>query len=136
MRPDAYMRVCPTLAILFVFICPHISAQSTAALLGSVLDPSGAVLPGVRIIARNEATGFARVSETDGQGSYLLAALPVGVYRIEAQHQPSISTVQEFKIHGELFEFLLSRYSRGCTIAKSTRGQALDWPSCARRWNV
>jgi len=72
-------------AILFFVNSPHAFAQSTALLQGCVVDPSGAVLPAVRITAVNEATGFERISQTDDRGIYLIAALPVGLYRVEAR---------------------------------------------------
>ena len=53
-------------------------------LQGRVLDPQGAVVPGARIALRNRVTGLERFVETDSEGIYLAAALPVGAYRVEA----------------------------------------------------
>ena len=41
-------------------------------------------MPGARIALRNRATGLERIVETDSEGIYLAAALPVGAYRVEA----------------------------------------------------
>ena len=41
-------------------------------------------MPGARIALRNGATGLERFVETDSEGIYLAAALPVGVYRVQA----------------------------------------------------
>ncbi|HKQ74562.1 MAG TPA: TonB-dependent receptor [Blastocatellia bacterium] len=60
-------------------------AQSTATLQGSVTDPSGAVVSGAKVTVRNQATGFERIVQTDSDGNYQAAALPPGVYRVEAQ---------------------------------------------------
>ena len=60
-------------------------AQSTATLKGLVSDPSGAVVPDAKVTVRNQATGVERISQTDSAGTYQVAALPVGVYRIEVQ---------------------------------------------------
>jgi len=57
--------------------------QSTAALSGTVTDPSGAGIPNAKVIAANQATGVASVTQTDAVGSYLFPTLPIGVYRIE-----------------------------------------------------
>jgi len=62
-------------------------AQSTATLQGSVTDPSGAVVSGARVTVRNQATAFERIAQTDDAGNYQVAALPPGIYRVEAQAQ-------------------------------------------------
>jgi hypothetical protein len=49
-----------------------------------VADASGAVLPGVTVIAIQTETGFRREAVTDGTGSYALLNLPTGPYRLEA----------------------------------------------------
>ena len=58
--------------------------KSTALLQGTVVDQNGAVVPGARVSARNAATGFERMIETDGAGHYRIAALPVGNYRVQS----------------------------------------------------
>src|SRR5215831_20544584 len=62
-------------------------AQSTATLQGSVTDQSGAVVSGAKVTVRNQATGAERIAQTDSDGNYQVAALPPGVYRVEAQGQ-------------------------------------------------
>ena len=59
-------------------------AQATAQINGTVADSSGAVLPGVTVIAIQTETGFRREVVTDDTGSYALLNLPTGPYRIEA----------------------------------------------------
>src|SRR5262249_5549804 len=62
-------------------------AQSTATLQGAVTDQSGAVLSAAKVTVRNQATGLERIVQTDSDGNYQVAALPPGVYRVEAQAQ-------------------------------------------------
>ncbi len=57
--------------------------QSSAALSGTVTDPSAAGVPNAKVVATNQATGVASVTQTDAAGSYLFPSLPIGVYRIE-----------------------------------------------------
>ena len=52
--------------------------QSTATLQGRIVDKNDAVVPGTRITAQNNATAIKRFGETDVQGNYQIAALPVG----------------------------------------------------------
>src|SRR4051812_33339654 len=59
-------------------------AQATAQINGNVADSSGAVLPGVTIVAIQTATGFRREVVSDNQGAYGLLNLPIGPYRLEA----------------------------------------------------
>src|SRR3989454_7271455 len=58
-------------------------AQSTfATLTGTILDSSGAVLPGVTITVTNTRTRSTRTVVTDNVGNYLLPNLDAGEYRI------------------------------------------------------
>src|SRR5262245_57372715 len=59
-------------------------AQATAQISGTVKDPSGAVLPGVEITATQTGTGVARNTVSNETGSYVLANLALGPYRLEA----------------------------------------------------
>jgi outer membrane receptor protein involved in Fe transport len=77
----------PLLAILFLVSSFSVLAQSTATLQGVVNDPSGAVVPNAKITVRNQATGIERAAQTDSDGNYQVAALPVGAYRVEVQAQ-------------------------------------------------
>jgi hypothetical protein len=58
-------------------------AQATAQISGTVKDPSGAVLPGVEITATQTGTGVARNTVSNETGSYVLANLALGPYRLE-----------------------------------------------------
>jgi len=58
-------------------------AQSTASLSGTVTDSTGAAVPGVAVVAKNQATGVESNTKTDTAGAYLFPALPIGLYRLE-----------------------------------------------------
>jgi outer membrane receptor protein involved in Fe transport len=73
-----------TIAIVIAAGVPAL-AQSTAVLRGTVTDPAGAVIPNANIIVRDQATSLERTTQTDSDGNYQVAALPVGTYRVEAQ---------------------------------------------------
>jgi len=62
-------------------------AQSTATLKGTVTDQKGAVVPGATVTVRNQATDVERTSQTDTDGNFQIASLPVGNYTIEVQAQ-------------------------------------------------
>src|SRR5690348_6723807 len=56
---------------------------NTGAIAGVVNDPNQAVIGGVQITATNEATGEARTTQSQGNGSYTISLLPPGSYKLE-----------------------------------------------------
>jgi hypothetical protein len=71
---------CVVLALLVVATGTAWAQQTTGTIAGRVLDEQNAALPGATVTARNTETGFSRTAVTDGEGTYRLAALPVGTY--------------------------------------------------------
>src|SRR5581483_2045395 len=67
----SYMRLLYLLA-LGAFA---LHAQTTASVSGAVADPSGAAVPGAKVVVANAATGAERSAFTDGEGRYDVAAL-------------------------------------------------------------
>jgi hypothetical protein len=63
---------------------------TTATIVGTVNDTSGAALPGVIVTARNVDTGFVHNVTSSEAGTYRLEFLPIGPYVVEA-------TLQGFK---------------------------------------
>src|SRR5215831_14493640 len=60
-------------------------AQGTADIVGTVTDPTGGVLTGARISAKNLDTGLIRSAETNTAGDYSLALLPIGNYSVTVE---------------------------------------------------
>ena len=59
-------------------------AQVTSAtIVGTVTDSSGAALPGATVTARNVDTGFTRTVPSNEVGAYRLEFLPIGRYVVE-----------------------------------------------------
>src|SRR5204863_4157631 len=54
----------------------------TATILGTVKDPTGAVIPGAAITAKNVETALTRTAISAEDGSYRFSALPVGAYEV------------------------------------------------------
>ena len=57
---------------------------ATAAISGTVLDPTGAAIPGASITVRNVGTAFTRSVISDDQGRYVAPELPIGEYEVQA----------------------------------------------------
>ena len=78
-------RVITRVLLLCALVCaPRSGLAQEAALIGSVTDSSGAVLPGVTITARHLASGNQFVAVTDERGGYRIP-LRIGEYRITAE---------------------------------------------------
>jgi hypothetical protein len=83
-----WFRMClhsVSLAIAISLAFPTLlTAQGTSGrILGRVADPSGAILPGVKVTLVNEATGVSRDGKTSDSGDYDFVEVPVGTYRLE-----------------------------------------------------
>jgi hypothetical protein len=59
--------------------------QITGSIRGTVTDPSGAVVEGAAVSARQSETGFTRATTTDHMGTYVLLELPVGQYQLQVE---------------------------------------------------
>jgi hypothetical protein len=74
---------------LATFICAasaFAQAQSNAAdLLGFVRDPTGAVVVGATVTARNPATNYSRNVTTNDDGYYQITNLPPGEYEVTVE---------------------------------------------------
>src|SRR6266404_7438319 len=60
-------------------------AQTTATIVGTVTDSSGAVVPGVSITVTAKDTGLTRKATTNQSGNYVATFLPVGQYSVTAE---------------------------------------------------
>lgn len=57
----------------------------SSSIVGTVTDPSGAVVPGVVITVRNLDTGIRTSAMTDSVGNYTVTQLPPGNYQVDAE---------------------------------------------------
>ncbi|HEV7920062.1 MAG TPA: carboxypeptidase regulatory-like domain-containing protein [Thermoanaerobaculia bacterium] len=82
------MRRWLPVSFLLVFLLPlSLFAQSqatTGVIEGTVVDGSGAALPGVTVTLRNTATNFEQTQVTDSAGRFRGVLLPLGPYEVSA----------------------------------------------------
>ena len=79
-----------TFVVFFLLSSAGLWAQ-TAQIQGTVLDSTGAAVPGAQVKVSQTQTGAARSTNSAADGSYLFANLPIGPYRLEAS-KPGFST--------------------------------------------
>lgn len=75
--------------ILFSFllcaflVCAPVTAQSvTGTILGTVFDPSAAVVTGAKLTVTNAGQGWSQSGTTDNLGNYIFTHLPPGTYSV------------------------------------------------------
>src|SRR5215475_4506480 len=82
-------RLGPIAAVVLAFFLlassPLLAQQGTGELRGRVIDAQSGVLPGVTVVARNEATGIFREIVSGADGSFFMSALTPGSYEVTAQ---------------------------------------------------
>ena len=79
------MHRCPSIVALGLALflsIPASAQQGTGELRGRVVDSQSAVLPGVTVVARNEATGLFREIVSGPDGSFFMSALTPGSYEV------------------------------------------------------
>src|SRR5215813_10396661 len=84
------------LALSLLVLPAAASAQTvTGTLQGTVSDSKGAVVPGADVVIRNMETGQERAVQTNNEGTYIAAFLPLGRYRITASSAGFSKVAQE-----------------------------------------
>ncbi|MGC2194022.1 MAG: carboxypeptidase regulatory-like domain-containing protein [Terriglobales bacterium] len=68
---------------LIVLAAGSLWAQTfRGTILGTVTDPTGAVVAGAKVTVRNVGTGLERTTDTSADGSYSVPELPIGTYNV------------------------------------------------------
>ena len=62
-------------------------AQTAGKLIGQINDSSQSSVPDATITAENTATGLKRTATSDGKGVYTIPDLPLGTYKVTAEHE-------------------------------------------------
>src|ERR1700681_2658018 len=71
--------------IALLLAIPVVAAAqvTTATIVGTISDPSGAIVAGAEVTARNVDTGLTRTVTSSDAGTYRLEFLPVSKYVLE-----------------------------------------------------
>lgn len=76
------LQVPVMLLMILGLACPALYAQGNGTIVGTVTDPSGAVIPNATVTITNLDNGFIRTSVTNSTGSYSVPELPPGHYGV------------------------------------------------------
>src|SRR5260221_916152 len=89
-------------AVLFVLFCTALSgfafAQTqitTGVIQGTVLDPTGAVIPGADVVATNMNMQVETTQKTDGDGRFVFLSLSPGHYTVTASMSGFSKVIQK-----------------------------------------
>ena len=76
-------RILPLLWLFFLSVSAQ-AAEITGQIKGQVNDTAGMAVPSALVVVTSDDLLGSRSVETDANGRFLVSALPVGVYRVEA----------------------------------------------------
>jgi hypothetical protein len=84
---DINRKVQRLILLTFVLLLPGLLLGQSfrGSIRGKVVDPSGSLIAGAKVTAKNSATGQVRESATGDDGAYVLAELPAGEYVVMAE---------------------------------------------------
>jgi hypothetical protein len=87
MRFRMYRLLLVSTVLIFILSAAALAQVITGDVLGTVTDPSGAVVANAKVIIQNVATNASRDAQTGANGEYVFSLLPPGHYflTIEAQ---------------------------------------------------
>jgi outer membrane receptor protein involved in Fe transport len=78
-----YLRSLTCVSVVLWLALSAAAQQITGSIRGSISDPSGAVVQGATVTAKQTETGLTRAVTSGRDGSYLLVELSVGRYSLE-----------------------------------------------------
>jgi Carboxypeptidase regulatory-like domain/TonB-dependent Receptor Plug Domain len=86
--PEIPMKTSKIVLLFLLATLPTVSSaqDATGRIFGTVYDPQGAVVPDVHMTVTNTATQDTRNATTDKSGYFQLLALPIGIYKVSAEH--------------------------------------------------
>ena len=69
--------------LVFMFACVAAMAQQNSEIVGTVTDPTGAVIPGAKLALTQTETGFVYNSVSNATGGYVFPGLNIGTYNLK-----------------------------------------------------
>jgi len=121
--------------LLFVFIfntCTALAwsqAQVTTGVIqGTIVDPTGAAVPGARVEAKNLDTNFTRSQVSDAGGRFAFLQMPPGRYTVTAS-QPGFATIVQENVEltvGQALSLPISMRVSGITEEVTVSAEPIE----------
>ena len=112
---------------IFLGVAPAGAQSATGSVEGTIVDQSGALLPGVTVTLVEADTGAQRVTLSDADGRFAALLLPVGVYNLTAELAGFVSQKQsEIKVDDRPDDHAAAadERERGGRVGHGQRGDA------------
>jgi hypothetical protein len=90
-----------------------------ASIRGTVVDPSGAVVPDAKLTAKNVATGLTYAAASNKSGSFAFLQLPIGDYSVQVE-RAGFKTFTEGHIHLDLDQVFTLRVTMEVGVVSDT----------------
>ena|ERR1017187_5414917 len=86
------------IAMILVAISPLLSAQQTGSIVGTVADPTGAVVPHAKVRLTNTGTADIRNTTSNAEGFFAFSGAVVGDYSVKIESQ-GFRAAEETGVH-------------------------------------
>ena len=99
---------------------------------GYVIDPSGAIVPGARITVTSTQNGFSRSTTADSGGRWVIAGLPSGNYKMQAEMTGFHTTAYNVNYNSDqpsVFNFSLNIGSTSETVEVTASSPMIETTS-------
>jgi hypothetical protein len=80
-----WLSIAAAVAVCIFCYAQAASAQETAAIVGTVTDTSGAILPGATVTLTNTGTNVSQTTTSSASGDYVFTLLQVGTYAVKVE---------------------------------------------------
>ncbi|HXX23206.1 MAG TPA: TonB-dependent receptor [Terriglobia bacterium] len=87
----------PAIFVGFLLLMPStlFGQVDTGAILGTVKDQSGGVIPGAKVTLTNTGTGISITTKTGSDGTFVFRPVKIGVYAVAAEYEGFRKTEQQ-----------------------------------------
>ena len=119
------------LAALFLAALPALSAQggNAGTVQGTVVDPTGAVIPSAAVHLHNDRSGFDRTATSDAQGQFTFTNIPFNTYHLDVSATGFSSLSQSLDVRsvvGTSLQLTLQVAASSQTITVESDGDLIE----------
>jgi hypothetical protein len=136
---DRYLCVVAALGLLFLMPMAGRAQETTGGLQGTVKDPSGAVVPGAKVVVTGAALVGSKETDTDSSGNYRFANLPATNYTITVTAKGFATIKRELVLevgHLPTVDFALEVGSGSTIVEVSAAAPLIDLTTNVTQTNV